>query len=228
MNKGAVPKMLNSATDLGERAITLVEKGSRHELRELIQIAGGKDTPSGRALQAGVIESILRKSTKVVQDRTVLNREKALTSIKRFRERGVLEDIFGSGTQENLIDNLETLISFLPSGMSVDAGVSMQSAAAGSGLAGFFLPTPGSAMKGLGSLHTLGKNRAVAWTFINPKTRKFFMGSGKSSKKESSPARYAMYGSMITEAFNEMEEIAESGSFNIEAEEKGLFGNFFE
>lgn len=217
MQKGPIVKMLNSATDLGDRAIQLVNTGSRADIRELLIEAGGKNSPTGKALQAGIIESLLRASTKEVEGKVIINKEVFTAGVKKFRERGILDEVFSGTTQEALVDKLDLYIQFLPKSMGVGEG--LQAAEAASAVGNVLVPTPGGITKALSGGRTILKNKIWAWMFISDIGKSLLRGSGKPNDAEGFPAKLGQLGAVLTVIFDSMEDVAESGSFETSGED---------
>ena len=215
--KSPVQKMLRAGTDLGNRATNLVEKGTRAEIKELIAEAGGRGSPAGKALQAGVIESLLQRSTKFVKGRSVIDKEKVLSGLKSIRDRGVLDEIFDPATTRKFIDDLELYVSFLPRGMG--AGEGIQKAEIASAVGGVAFPSPGNVTRALRGGAGLAKNRIIAWMFITPGARRFLVGTGAPRKAGVSVPQVSQIGAALAVTFDNMEDAAESGSFDTSAED---------
>ena len=211
LEKSNVRRMLRSGTSVGTRAVELVRKGSREEIKELISVTGGRDSATGKALQAGVLEALLHQSTKIVKGRHVIDKDRFLQGIKSFRDRGVLEEIFDTKTTNNIIDDLELYVSYLPKGMG--AGEGIQKAEAASAIAGFAFPTPMNIGRGMRGIATLGKNRVISWAMITPGARRFMTRSPE-SKTPPKTNRYQQMGGALAVIFDNMEEAADTGSLD--------------
>ena len=172
LEKGTVAKLMREGLDVAQRTLELVQKGSRRELRELIAEAGGKTTPTGRALQAGVIESLLEKHTPIVKGRQLLDKRAFLNDLAGFRNRGILEDIFEPHTLRN-IEDIELIASFLPEKMGAGEGIQKAGVAAGLTKITQFIQ----------SNITLTKNRIMALGATTPDINKFLRGQGKPRPK---------------------------------------------
>ena len=204
-----IKTMLTKSTDIGDRAVQLVTGGTGREIRAIIAEAGGKSSPPGRALQAGVIEALLRKSRLPKDEgKFLMSKDKFLAELNRIRERGVLEDIFEPDVLKRLENNFEQYISFLPKSMGGGEGI--QKATIGAGMAALPL-APLQPGKALGGLTGSGINKMWAWLFTTPGTRKFLMGKGTPPKGDTNHLR--AIGGALGVVLNNMNEIANSGSF---------------
>lgn len=216
LHSGPVSKMLRRTHAQSERALQLIGEGTKKELDDFITAVGGRDTAEGKALQAGIIENLLNKSTKLDRGKAILDKRAFLAGMADFRRRGILETVFDRSMLHR-IDDYDKFVSFMPSAMGVGEGI--QKAEIGAAAGAIALPTPGGVSKFLGSgLPGLTRNAIIAWAFTSPKISNVLTGKGKIfdvTGGESVHNKLVKLGGAIGVITDNMEEIARSGSFDI-------------
>lgn len=215
LHSGPVARMLRATSAQSERALQLVQDGTFAELRSFIKATGGRDTAQGRALQAGVIESLLNSSTKIDKGKVILKKETFLNGLSQFRQRGILKEVFSSDVLKR-IDDFEKYVSFMPSAMGVGEGIQKAEVAAGAGSIAF--PTPGNIAKFLKGASGLTKNAIIAWAFTTPKVANFLVGKGKildTTVGEGFHRQGVRIAGALGVIVDNMAEAARSGSFDL-------------
>lgn len=171
MNTTMIAKMLKTGQDDAIRLTGLASKGSRREIQAFLADVGGKDSPRGRALAAGIVKNLADKATKAGTLKPTLDKQIFADGLHNLRRRGIIDDVFTEDTIKKLTLH-EEAIAFLPEAIGV--GDSIQAAEAGSAAFSFLSLQPGRAISGG---RTFLKNDVIAWLFTTPGTRKFFVGS---------------------------------------------------
>jgi len=145
-----------------------------------------------------------------------LDKDKFLSGMKSFRNRGVLEEIFDPKTLKRL-ESFDDYVSFLPKGMG--AGEGIKKAEVASQIGGVFLPTPTAAAQAVRGATTLGRHRLIAWAFVTGKIRKFLIGADRMKKEGLNTNVLAAIGGALGVILGNISEISESGSFDISNEQ---------
>ena len=177
MQKGEMFKMLKEGEDEGLRLVRLAEQGTRKEISEYIIDVGGKETPRGRQLAAGVLTSLLNASSKQGTLRIVLNKNTFLDKLEVFRRRGIMNEVF---TPQDLkhIQSYEDAFTFLPEGIGM--GDKLVAAEQASAVTSIFVGQPGKALSGgRGFL----KNNIVAWIILSKNMNRLIAGGAKVAAK---------------------------------------------
>ncbi len=228
LENSQIKQMMQWSVDKGKRAVQLVEEGTRREIKSFIEGVGGKSSPRGRALQAGVIESIIQKSKLPLDEgKFLFRKEDFLREFAKFRDRGILEEVFHPNTLKRIEEDFELYISFLPRKMGQGEG--MQKAQAAAGIAKLpIAPLRPDAV--LGGASTIGVNKFWSWMFITPSTNKFLMGKGgkavgKLAQESVGIDKLRLMGAVLATVAENMKEMSNTGSFDILGED--LVPDFF-
>jgi len=220
LEKGTVKKLLSTGLSRAEKVIRLLGTGSGREIRDIIKEAGGRNTPEGGALQAGVFELLLTRSTRKGELGPVIDRKLFNNWMKRFRDRGILAELFDEKTLKR-VEDIDDYIAVLPKNMGVGEG--MQKASIGADLgAGMFPVTPGNIWKFVSGVGATTKNRMIAWAFTSEGSQKFLIGKGL-KPGQLSPGRLDAIGGLIGLVVKDINDLAESGSLNLSGEAPDLF-----
>ena len=220
LDKGIVKKLLSTGLSRGEKVIRLLGTGSGREIRDIIKESGGRDSPEARALQAGVFELLLTRSTRKGELGPVIDRKIFNNWMKRFRDRGILSELFDDKTLKR-VEGIDDYIAVLPKNMGVGEG--MQKASIGADLgAGMFPVTPGNIWKFVSGVGATTKNRMIAWAFTSEGSQKFLIGKGL-KPGQLSPGRLDAIGGLIGLVIKDINDLAESGSLDLSGEAPDLF-----
>ena len=213
LDKSIVKRMLQMSLARGERTIRLLGQGTRTDIQNVLVEAGGRDTPTGRALQAGIIELLMARSTRKGEGgRFVLDRKIFNNWMNKFRQRGILEEVFSPTTLKR-IEQFDNYVSILPKNMGVGEG--MQKATIGAQISSGALPiTPANIFRAIGGIAASTRNRMVALAFTTPKAVKILVGKGARGEPLEG-SRLAMIGGFIGTIVEEAVRTAESGSFDV-------------
>lgn len=146
-------------------------------LESLVTAAGGKDSPLGRSLRAGIYKKIFDAAESTIEGAgQIIDPNKAQSIIKRLRDTGRLESIM---TPEDIevLELMDKRISFLPS-LSGDFGASLAGTEAATGL------FSGRPLRTLGAAQTLTRNELFARVVMTPEGKKLLRRMAKFRGKE--------------------------------------------
>lgn len=169
-------KMLKTGQDEATRLTGLAEKGSRREIKQFLDDVGGKSSPRGRALAAGVVKNLADKATSAGTLKPTFDKQVFANGFHVLRGRGILDDIFEPDTLLKL-EKFEESIAFLPDNIGLGDGI--QAAQIGPAAFSFLTLEPGKAISGG---RAFLKNDMIAWIFTTPGTRRFLVGSFRPAK----------------------------------------------
>ncbi len=204
IRRGTLNKMLKDGRDEASRLTRLVENGTRQELRDFLEVVGGKETARGQWLAASVISSLYNKSTKTGTLKQILDKNIFLKGLEGFRRRGIMEDLF---TPEQLrrLDDYEAAFTFLPE--SVGQADLMATAAIASSANSIVVGQPA---KAFGGFRGFLKNDIMAWMLMTK--GKMLVGGTKKikprGKKAMTPAQARVFGGALGVVVGNMEEIS--------------------
>jgi len=90
----------------GERMVSLVSEGSVQDVRDLVKMAGGIDSPLANGMRAGVYKNIMDASTVTSKPGgvPVLSPTTMLTQIEKWRTNGRLEGLFRPADWQRIAD----------------------------------------------------------------------------------------------------------------------------
>lgn len=129
LGESALAKLNDAQVALGDRAIKLIQSGTPQELEALIAKVGGKDTPLGRTLEAGVFQNILRSATVTRDGVQTIDSGAAIGLINSLEQSGKLGVVMRN---PDALNHLRSYLSFLND--APDVGGSMRAAGIASGL----------------------------------------------------------------------------------------------
>lgn len=149
---------------MGRAAFEALMAKDTRTLRTLVAEAGGKDSPLGHFMQAGMIGEVLKAEEKI-EGRTVINAAVADSTARRLIDDEELFDIVGTPKLRAVLANVRDYLSFLP--WSADPGTSIY----GSQMAGRrmkFMPelskqAPFINVPAIGAQMEVSKYQFVAW-----------------------------------------------------------------
>lgn len=160
---GSIRRQEDVAAAIGEMVDRSDSAGRAEFVRRLSNMPAG--SPQHRMVRAGIIENFWNRVT--VRDKNVLtvNPTAHAAELKRLKENGVFDILPAADRQ--VIEDVESLASFLPS--SADAGTSQQAASATAGIRGL---TSAAAF-------TIFENIGTGRALTNPAVQRILIGKGR-------------------------------------------------
>lgn len=105
LNSSGIKKLFDKDLVARDKVKAFVERGKESDFQNLVDLAGGKDTPEAKSLKAGVALYILEKSTfpsgKELGD-DVLDPQIFKETVKKLKESGVLDPLFDAADWKRL------------------------------------------------------------------------------------------------------------------------------
>lgn len=187
LKSGPAKKVIDEDVARGQVTTELINNSTSGSLTKLITAAGGKNSPEGKSLGAGLVKTILDEATVLVKGQEVIDPNKVIQLIKKHEQSGVLDAVLSDG-QIKLLKDQQALASFIES--SSDVGVSLQKAeaAANVGQAVLIPLVGGEAAKAtLRGLLTISKNAIIGRLLMSKPGQLFFAGLGDLAKGKAQP-----------------------------------------
>lgn len=97
LNSSGIKKLFDKDLVARDKVKAFIERGKESDFQNLVDLAGGKDTPEAKSLKAGVALYVLEKSTfssgKQLGD-DLLDPQTFKETIKKLRESGILDPLY--------------------------------------------------------------------------------------------------------------------------------------
>jgi hypothetical protein len=120
--KSGMYKLLVMQRGQGTRAVAVIRDGSVEDLAKIVTAVGGKTSPGGRSLQAGIIEHLLDTNTRFTKGRHILREASFISDIDEMLKTGKLQVVMEDHVIRNLND-IKAFVSFMPTESGIGEGI---------------------------------------------------------------------------------------------------------
>lgn len=162
-----VKDILQDADQFGSDAVDAILNGDTATASKILEGLGGQDSPGGRMLRAGIMEHVITRTSSQEAGIMVMNPRAAERMLRGMRDKGNL-DIFFSEADQEIFGLIETIGSFVPSG--VGAGESIAAQELAQAALNFFRP-----VRATGAHVNIARIKFMSWLL----TSKFSQGTFK-------------------------------------------------
>ena len=168
----------------GKLALSLMETKNTAQIDALVELAGGKNTPFGKSLRAGILDALYQKNVVTEGGRTFINAKALRRSLDELSQNGSLNKFLAPFDRERLLD-LATYLERVQKGG--DFGSSLQAAETTAGV----FDMKASALMNLFDQYTIGR------VMTTPGMQRFFYGTRTGERW--SPKSLRLLGAALTD-----------------------------